>query len=254
MSYNVKLPAFEGPMDLLLHLIGKNEIDIYNIPIAIITQQYMDYLKIAGEFDLDITSDFLVMACTLLSIKARMLLPKKLVEIDMEEENDPRQELVERILEYKEYKERAGTFKEMELQQAKCFSRETNDLQLLKKFPPANPIGSLVVEDLIVTFNNILKKMEKRNLTVSLSREEITIQNKIDYIYFSLMDKPNGTSFLKLFSDKADKDEIIVTFLALLELIRRGIIIFEQNCLFEDIYIFLNQITEGDKENAYSFS
>ncbi|MGI6588528.1 MAG: segregation and condensation protein A [Peptococcia bacterium] len=254
MVYQVKLPIFEGPLDLLLHLIEENEIDIYNIPIALITQQYLDYLDRAGEIDLELTSDFIVMACTLLSIKARMLLPKPIIEIkDEEPEVDPREELVQRLLEYKEYKEKAKIFRELEAQQAKCFRREIDDNQLLKKFPPPNPIGDATWEDLVIVFNKVLKRVEKREQTVSLSREEITVQDKIDYILTMLQKEPQGISFYNLISRVVTKEEIIVTFLALLELVKLGKIFLRQKSLFTDIYIFMMPIGEG-QEHAYSFS
>lgn len=254
MAYQVRLPAFEGPLDLLLHLIEENEIDIYNIPIALITQQYLDYLNMAGKMDLELTSEFLVMACTLLSIKAKMLLPKPVPEApNDEQELDPREELVQRLLEYKEYKERAKTFQELEERQSRCFWREIDDAQLLKKFPPANPIGTATREDLVAVFSKILEKVKKREQTVSLSREEITVQDKIEYIISTLQQKPRGLSFYQLISTTESKEEIIVTFLALLELIKLGKIFVRQKSLFEDIYIFMTQIERG-LDDAYSFS
>ena len=133
MAYQVKLPVYEGPMDLLLDLIEENEIDIYNIPIAQITQQYLDYINLAGKLDLELTSEFLIMACTLLSIKAKMLLPKPVVEtVNEEQEIDPREELVQKLLEYKEYKEKAKLFEELEERQAQYYWREIDDVELLK--------------------------------------------------------------------------------------------------------------------------
>jgi segregation and condensation protein A len=246
MVYQVKLPIFEGPLDLLLHLIEENEIDIYNIPIALITQQYLDYLDRAEKIDLELTSDFIVMACTLLSIKARMLLPKPIVEItDEEQELDPREELVQRLLKYKEYKEMAETFRELEAQQAKCFWREIDDTQLLKKFPPPNPIGDATWEDLATVFSKVLKRLEKREQTVSLSREAITVQDKIDYILAILQKKPQGLSFYQLISSAVTKEEIIVTFLALLELVKLSKVFLRQKSLFTDIYIFMMPAEEG---------
>ncbi|HHY06085.1 MAG TPA: segregation/condensation protein A [Clostridia bacterium] len=254
MTYQVKLPIFEGPLDLLLHLIEENEIDIYNIPIALITQQYLDYLDRAEEIDLELTSDFVVMACTLLSIKARMLLPKPIVEVtDEESELDPRVELVQRLLEYKEYKEKAKVFRGLEARQAKHFWREIDDEQLLKKFPPPNPIGDATWTDLVTAFNEVLERVEKRAQTISLSREEITVQNKIEYILTILQKKPQGISFYQLISHVVTKEEIIVTFLALLELVKSDRIFLRQKSLFADIYIFMTPTEEGE-EHAYSFS
>lgn len=253
MTYQVKLPDFEGPMDLLLHLIEKNELDIYNIPIALITQQYLDYLARADQLDIDLTSDFLVMASTLLAIKARMLLPKPVVETteEGEEEIDPRAELVEKLLEYKEYKERAQIFRELAEHQSQYFWREVDDAKLLKEFRPANPVGSLSMDDLMQVFNKVLKKVEKRLDFVSVSREEITIQDKIESIEKLLRETPSGRgiAFYKLFSaHQVSKEEVIVTFLALLELMKIGKIYVKQKGMFDEIYIFRMQIIKTEKQ------
>jgi len=254
MVYQVKLPVFEGPIDLLLHLIEENELDIYNIPIAQVTQQYLDYLEQAGKIDLELTSDFLVMACTLLSIKAKMLLPKPVIETtDEEQMPDPREELVQRLLEYKEYKEKAKVFHELEERQSKFFWREIDDEQLIKEFPPPNPIGNIQWEDLFTVFNKVLERAEKREQIFSLNRDKITVQEKIEYITEMLNKKAQGLSFYQLISSAVSKEEIIVTFLALLELIKLGKIFVRQKGLFKDIYLFMNN-KEEDQKNAHSFS
>lgn len=255
MTYQVKLPVFEGPMDLLLHLIEKNELDIYNIPIALITQQYLEYLTRAEELDIDLTSEFLVMASTLLAIKARMLLPKPVTEIAEEEEQgiDPRAELVEKLLEYKEYKEKALFFRELEERQAQYFWREVDDAKLLKEFRPANPLASLSLDDLTRALSQVLKKVEKRLAFVSMSREEITIQDQIEAIEKRMQETSvgRGIPFYKLFdAHRVSKEEVIVTFLALLELIKIGKIYVKQKGMFDDIYIFrvpINKIEKKEK-------
>jgi segregation and condensation protein A len=252
MTYQVKLPVFEGPLDLLLHLIEKNELDIYNIPIAMITQQYLEYLAKADELDIDLTSDFLIMASTLLAIKARMLLPKPVVEAtdECDEGVDPRAELVEKLLEYKEYKEKAHLFRELEERQAKYYWREVDDAKLLQKFRPANPVGSLSMNDLMQVFAKVLKKAEKRLEFVSVSREEVTIQDKIESILNLLRKAPSGRgiSFFKLFIGcRVSKEEVIVTFLAVLELIKMGQIYVKQKGMFDDIYIFKMQSLQAEK-------
>jgi segregation and condensation protein A len=161
---------------------------------------------------------------------------------------------VEKILEYKEYKERAVIFKELEERQSKYFWRVIDEAKLIKEFPPSNPVGSIDMDHLLTAFSKVLNKMSKRQEVVSLSREEITIQDRIAYIKSKLKHKPNGLSFYKLFSEQAGKQEVIVTFLAILELIRRGIITVRQNHLFEDIFIFLNQTEEGSQLNVNSIS
>jgi len=251
MAYQVNLPVFEGPMDLLLHLIEENEIDIYNIPIAQITQQYLDYIDLAGVLDLELTSEFLLMACTLLSIKAKMLLPKPAVQIADEDrlETDPREELVQRLLEYKEYKEKAKRFEKLEEHQSKYYWRQIDDAELLKKFPPSNPIGDVKWEDLVSVFNKVFERAEKRGKFLSLNRETVSIKDKIKYIMLKLKEKQRGLSFYQLISDVVSKEEFIVTFLALLELIKRGKIFVRQKGLFKDIYLYMNEIEEG-QDNA----
>lgn len=253
MSYQVKIPVFEGPMDLLLHLIEKNEVDIRNIPISKITEQYLEYLQMAEELDLELTSEFILLACTLLSIKARMLLPRLPKTSTEEEEQDPRQELVDKLLEYKQFKEKADQFRELETKQAKVFWREVDEIKLLKEFPPANPLGQLSVADLLSAYGNVLKKLEKRRLVVSIEREEVTVQEKIDYVLYRICDKPYGLTLLQLLPEIITREEIIVTFLALLELSRRGVISLRQNGLFSDIYIYL-RTNEGGQENVDTVS
>lgn len=253
MSYQVKIPVYEGPMDLLLHLIDKNEVDIYNIPIALITEHYLEYLSLAEEIDLELTSEFLLMACTLLSIKARMLLPKRVMEPDEDNEEDPRQDLVEKLLEYKQYKDKANIFKEIEKEQSRYFWREVDEVSLLKEFPPLDPIGDLSMEQLITAFRQVLSKQEQKNIIIPIAREEITIQDKMLIILQELQRNPGGLSFFRLFSNLTSREEIIVTFLAMLELVRRDSILIVQNSLFADIHILFKEKEEGqDSANPVS--
>ena len=251
MAYQVKVPVFEGPLDLLLHLIDKNEVDIYDIPIALITQQYLDYLALAGEVDLELTSEFLLMACTLLAIKARMLLPQHAAPEEEEGLEDPRQELVEKILEYKLYKEKAAEFRKLENDQAKVFWREIDEYRLLREFLPDNPLGDISMKDLMQAYNHILRKIEKKREVVAITREEITVQEKMGELIVHLKKKPSGLSFNGLFRGAADRVEVIVTFLALLELARRNLIILRQNRLFSNIRIYLKS-SEGGQDSAHS--
>jgi len=252
MTYQVKLSVFEGPMDLLLHLIEKNEVEISNIPIALITQQYLDYLGLAEELDLELTSEFLLMACTLLSIKARMLLPKPARVLEEGEELDPRQELVDKLLEYKHYKEKAEVFKEMESRQSRIFTRDIDEVKLLKEFPPVNPLGSVSLSDLFTVYNQVILRWEKKQEVVSITRVEVTIQDKILQIHERLKNQPGGLSFLGILREVASKEEVITTFLALLEMCRMGTVTVVQNNLFADIKIYLKQ--EGGLADVHSIS
>lgn len=253
LAYKVKIPVFEGPLALLMHLIEKNEVDIYDIPIAVITEQYLEYLDMAGEIDLELTSEFLVMACTLLTIKAKMLLPKPKIANEEVEEVDPRQELIDKLLEYKEYKEKASSLKDLEEGQGKVYWRQIDEVQLLKEFPPPNPIGNVTLEDLLEAFQNVLTRLEVENETVSITREEVSLQDRISYIQTRLREKPRGLAFSDLFEKKISREKVVVTFLAVLELTRRGVIMVRQHCLFADIIIF-SRDPEGELTDAHPIS
>ena len=158
--FKILIDNFTGPLDLLLHLIEKDELDIYDIPIAKITDQYLNYIQTLDHLDLDAASEFLVMAATLLAIKARMLLPKA-PQIMNEEEKDPRQELVARLIEYKQFKQAAALFREKETEMGKVFVRKPDIAELLKKYGPQNPVENISVYDLLQTFKIILEKNEE---------------------------------------------------------------------------------------------
>jgi len=243
MAIPVKLEVFEGPLDLLLHLIEKNKIDIYDIPIALITEQYMDYLKAMEKQDLDNMSEFLVMAATLLKIKSRMLLPQE--ETEEEEQEDPRQELVERLLEYKMYK-----FMSLELR-----DRHTDaDKMMFKKstLPPEvadfkeeinleELIGDLTLSKLNDIFQSVMKKqVDKidpvRSKFGKIEKEEVNLSKKMRYVQeYGLANKK--FSFRKLLEEQHDKMDLIVTFLCVLELMKMGRVSIVQEEIFDDIFI-----------------
>jgi segregation and condensation protein A len=239
-GYQVSLPVFEGPMDLLLHLIDVNEMDIYQIPIAEITRQYLTYIHQAEEMDLELTSEFMVMACTLLAIKARMLLPKrKQEEEEAEPETDPREELVQRLVEYRVYREKALELKEKEGRQAKIYFRDPDEARWLKLFPPANPIGDLTAEDLTNSFVRLWRIWQNRERVVEYYRDEITIGDQMIYIMEVLYDRPEGVAFLDLMDASFNRERLAAAFLATLELARRGLISLRQTQLFGDIFLCL---------------
>lgn len=243
MAIPVKLEVFEGPLDLLLHLIEKNKIDIYDIPIALITEQYMDYLKAMEKQDLDNMSEFLVMAATLLKIKSRMLLPQE--ETEEEEQEDPRQELVERLLEYKMYK-----YMSLELR-----DRHTDaDKMMFKKstLPPEvadfkeeinleELIGDLTLSKLNNIFQSVMKKqVDKidpvRSKFGKIEKEEVNLSKKMRYVQeYGLANKK--FSFRKLLEEQNDKMDLIVTFLCVLELMKMGRVSIIQEEIFDDILI-----------------
>lgn len=231
-GYKVKLDAFEGPMDLLMHLIEKNKIDIYDIPIASLTQQYMDYLDQFKEFNMEIASEFLVMAATLLQIKSRMMLPKPPKEDVEEEEEDPRRELVQRILEYRRFKQVSTVLAEMAQSQERFYAREPLSLPV-RHLPPEN----LSLELLLEAFQMVLEvKDELRIPDVLVAPEEYNIHDKMADI-ISLLNRANGKLLFSEAFRSGTRSELVVTFLAMLELIKLKAIVVRQQRLFAEIYI-----------------
>ena len=243
MAIPVKLEVFEGPLDLLLHLIDKNKLNIYDIPIALITEQYMEYLNAMEKQDLDNMSEFLVMAATLLKIKSKLLLPKEETKEELVE--DPRQELVERLLEYKMYKFASLELKDRHLDaDKKFFKRKAIPSELL------NYKEEVCVEDLLsnVTlarlnhiFQSVIKKQTEkvdpiRSKFGKIEKEEVNLPKKMYYVQeYGL--KHKTFSFRKLLETQNNKMELVVTFLCILELMKLGRIQTVQEELFDDIWI-----------------
>lgn len=243
MALSVKLEVFEGPLDLLLHLIEKNKIDIYDIPISVITEQYLDYIKQMETEDMNVMSEFLVMAATLLDIKCRMLLPKEISE-DGEEE-DPRAELVQKLLEYKMYKYMAFELKDRQIDAAKSWykkpmlPKEVQDYQYPIDY--AELIGNMTLSRLHEIFKSVIKRQEDkidpiRSKFGTIEKDEINLEEKQDYIE-KYVENHRSFSFRKLLERQGSKMEIIVTFLAVLEMMKQGIIEIEQEDTFSDITI-----------------
>lgn len=243
MGIPVKLEVFEGPLDLLLHLIDKNKIDIYDIPIVEITNQYMEYIRNMQSKDLNIMSEFLVMAATLLDIKCKMLLPKEVNEQD--EEVDPRQELVEQLLQYKMFKYMAGELKDRQFDsQFMMFKQATIPKEVLKYKEPVNLdelLEDLTLSKLNEIFKDVMKRQENkidpvRSKFGKIEKEEVPLPQKMTYVeeyarthrYFS---------FRHLLEEQNSKMHVVVTFLAVLELMKTGAIHVEQDETFGDIKI-----------------
>ncbi len=216
-EYKVKLEVFEGPLDLLLYLIKRDEIDIYDIPIEHITTQYLQFMDLFKMLDLDVAGEFVVMAANLIYIKSRALLPVSVQPPEEEaEEEDPRWELVRQLLEYKKFKEAAAHLGQREAEQQGIFSR----VQSTADEVPERPLGDVSVFDLINAFNKILKRLDdKRENLAEIFEENFTVADKIDLI-LKMTSTGVGLRFTELFSSAASRGEIVVTFLALLELVR----------------------------------
>jgi len=231
----IKLEVFEGPLDLLLYLIRKEEINIYDIPIAKITEQYLEYLEFMKLLDLNIAGEFILMAATLMHIKSKMLLPPDPNEVKEEEEIDPRLELVQKLLEYKKFKEAAGELYGRELMQKDVFRRGAV-LPDIKD--DSKPCFEASLFDLITAFNKILKDIPK-DVFYNVIRDEFTVEGKMHDIFHMLVDKPLAL-FSDLFKNAKNKSEIVTIFLAILELIRLKEIIAVQDQPFREIKIERN--------------
>lgn len=248
MAYSIKLDTFEGPLDLLLHLIEKAEVDIYDIPIAEITEQYLATLETMQQLQLDVASEFVVMAATLLSIKSKMLLPKKeeqafQPQLDMEmEEEDPRDELVQRLLEYKRYKMLAETLKEMEKGRNQVYTRPAEDLTPYIR-EEEQTVQNVTLYDLIQALEKLVKRAKEREQPLArVSRDEVSIKDRIVEIRQMVRAGGGMVRFFQLFDRNATRAEIVTTFLAMLELMKTKEIICIQNQLFQDILICENSM------------
>jgi segregation and condensation protein A len=240
MTYKVKLEVFEGPLDLLLYLIKKEEIDIYDIPIARITEQYLEYLELMQLLDLTIAGEFLVMAATLIHIKSRLLLPPDQTEAEQEEE-DPRAELVKRLLEYKKFKEAASTLGQMESHQKHFFPRVGSGIKMDDLPASEEEFIEASLFDLITAFTKVLKDIPKETFH-KIIKDEFTVSEKIHDILHMICDKKT-IFFTELFKAARNKTEVITIFLAILELIKIREIIVRQVAPFGDIEIIRNTET-----------
>ena len=243
MGMPVKLQVFEGPLDLLLHLIDKNKIDIYDIPIVEITNQYMAYINAMEKEDLNVMSEFLVMAATLLDIKCKMLLPAEVNEEG--EEEDPRQELVEQLLEYKMYKYMSYELRDRQVEGERTLYREPaipdEVLDYVEPVDLDELLGDLTLSKLNRIFNDVMKRqVDKidpvRSKFGKLEKEEVTLPDKLEYVT-NYAREHKSFSFRKLLTKQSSKTQVVVTFLAILQLMKEGTILIEQKQPFDDIMI-----------------
>ena len=243
MEISYKLESFEGPLDLLLHLIEKNKVNIYDIPIAEITDQYMEYVNHMEEESLDVVSEFLVMAATLLEIKARMLLPKEVNEEG--EEEDPRAELVARLLEYKTYKLMSVELKDMELDAEKIFYKAPTIPKEVEKYEQPVDLDKLLDGVTLAKLNQIFLSVMRRQQDKidpvrskfgTIRKEPVSLEEKITSV-MAYAREHRKFSFRGMLTKQKDKMEVVVTFLALLELMKIGKIHLTQDNLFDDMEI-----------------
>lgn len=239
-----KLDVFEGPLDLLLHLINKNKVNILDIPIVDITNQYFEALSLMKGLDLEISSEFLVMAAQLLYIKSRMLLPKP--KVSDEDEEDPRTELVERLLEYQRYKQASQFLKEREFSTRFLYFKPPENIE--PQVVPYN--GTYTLDDLLSAFSDVLERNAlrspppKRTFEGIVRQEKVSVKQKLHTI-MNLMRKRKRVMFSELFDGLATKPEMVATFLALLELIRMSRVLVDYKAAQKDFVLTVNTVKKA---------
>ena len=250
-NMTVRLDSFSGPMDLLYHLIEKNEIDIYDIPIAELTDQYMEFISREENKNMDGMSEFVVMAADLIEIKSRMLLPK----VQTEEQEDPREELVQKLLEYKKFKGVTEILQQRCETASKMFFREPDiiipELSKRDELTVEECLNGLTMADLYRAFRDVMIRREKkvdriRSGFKSVKHDNFTVDEKIVSLRSILKVTPR-VKFYDMFTDTSTREEILVTFLALLELIRHHSVLIEQNDIFGEIMIYAGENLDGDE-------
>ncbi len=235
-GYPVRLAVFEGPLDLLLHLIDSQQIDIHAIPIAEITEQFIAFITADEDLDLEAASEFIIMAATLMMIKARMLLPRRVAE-ETEEEQDLRAELVDRLVEYRRIKQAAEVLRQMEAAAGRLFRR--GRFEKVARFPDPGSLQGVDVSRLAGILSQVLASVSEQVHHVSSKR--ISFRLKMVQVLRNLHRAGGPVSFRALLSDASDRLEVVVTFLVVLELVRQGRICFRQDEPFGDIMLHLEE-------------
>lgn len=244
-TYHIKLPIYEGPLDLLLHLININEIDIYNIPIAQITSEYLEYISIMRELNLELASEFLLMAATLIYIKSKMLLPRPPEEIE-EDELDPRAELMDLLLEHQRFKKSAELLKDRGKERQQIWTRTSPEREDMDEGAKTHDVSLF---DLITAMRKVLKQREKTE-PITLRKKDYSLEEKIKELMEILTEKKKlifSSFFLKLKS----KIEVIFYFLALLEIVRRGVVkIHQEKPLGKIVIAKINRCNSPGEEKS----
>jgi len=231
MEYEVKIDAFEGPLDLLLHLIKESKVDIWDIKIVDITDQYLKYIKSMEKLNLNIASEYLVMASELMEMKSKLLLPR--TKIEEEEEEDPREKLIQKLIEYQKYKEMTKNFKELETDRHEFFTKAPENL---KEYAPEGTIvnSDLSLDDLMKAFSKFLERKEhEKPLATTVTKKEITVEERRNSIR-NILKAKKKVDFFELF-EEVTKEYIVVTFLAVLEMARKQELIIYQENNFDNI-------------------
>lgn len=239
-EYRISLKTYEGPMDLLIDLIKKNEIDIYDIPIHIITEQFLEYIEEANKINLELTSEFIVMASTLIEIKSKMLLPKiEIIEEEIEEE-DPRNDLVQKIIEYEKYKEISIKLKESATYESMAFYKLREDFSSIDE---TEFLKNLNVDALTKSLKNMVKRIKSENTVSSIETEFFSVE-KATILIKEKLEEQKSFLFSELLSENCYIEEIVSYFLSVLELVKLGLIFADQHEDFQDIKI-------SERENLF---
>lgn len=241
--YRVQLNNFEGPLDLLLFFIKRDELDIYDIPISYITNQYLEYVTLMEELDLDVASEFILMASMLMSIKAKMMLPREEDEDEEIDEADPRYELVQKLLEYKRYKEMAIKMADIDEETRKRYKRGYPDADDVAQQATGEALKDVTLFDLISAFRKVLTDIERQSIVHKVSKVEATVEEQAEFV-LNTLSKSGRQTFTSLCKDLTNRVVIVVTFLAILEMIKE-----QQINLFleedpSDFYIDLKPVDE----------
>ena len=233
--YEVKLDAFNGPLDLLLHLIQKFEIDIYDIPMKSLTEQYMQYVHAMNQLEINVASEYLVMASELLMIKSKLLLPQSEEDVDLEE--DPREDLVGRLIEYQNYKEYTEILNEMKVERDHYYTKHPTDLSHMETDESWDPSNTIDLTELIVAYQRVKNRVEiNKPHSVEIKKETFTIQQATAQVTDRLKTKASF-NFFSLFTFTEPIEQVMTHFLAILEMSKSGIINIEQHQNFDDINI-----------------
>ena len=244
MDYKFVINDFEGPLDLLLHLIKTSEMSIYDIKIEKITKQYLDFINSMENMNLSIASEYLVMASELIEIKSRMLLPNKRDMDEDEYEEDPRENLINRLIEYKKYKDMIDTFKALEEERQDIFTKEPINLSEYRTEEVTND-GGLSLDDLLNALNNFLKRKEdEKPISTKITKKEISVKDRTVQIR-NILSKKKKVSFYDLFEVKT-KEYVVVTFLSILEMAKYGEINIVQEGNFDNIVVNLKEGVNND--------
>lgn len=217
--YRVQLNNFEGPLDLLLFFIKRDELEIYDIPISYITKEFLEYIHLMEELDLDVASEFILMASMLMSIKAKMMLPREDTDDDEIDETDPRYELVQRLLEYKRYKEMSEKMADMDEETRKKYMRGYPEADDVEQQATGEALQDVTMFDLIAAFKKVLQDIERKNIVHHVEKVSTTVEEQAEFVLNRLQEGGRQT-FMEVCSTLKNKIYVVVTFLAVLEMIK----------------------------------